>query len=166
MTELFSGTSACYRSHRPGIPVEVARILDEAAPAGEPRRLLDLGTGTGLVVKALINRFDEVVALDPDEGMIAAARAELEPLLPEGARLDLEHGRVGAAQLERRRDRRLPVLELVRGPAPVRRPARGIRRTDAQDPRPARPVRCIHRGERVPHLPRPAGQDMSARPMP
>ena len=108
MTELFSGTSACYRSHRPGIPVEVARILDEAAPAGEPRRLLDLGTGTGLVVKALINRFDEVVALDPDEGMIAAARAELEPLLPEGARLDLQHGRVGGRGRPPSRPRRQP----------------------------------------------------------
>lgn len=85
MTELFSGTSDFYRAHRPGIPVEVAALLDRHAPANAPRRLLDIGTGTGLVVKSLIDRFDDVIAIDPDENMISAARAELDPLLHVGS---------------------------------------------------------------------------------
>src|SRR5262249_35816344 len=50
----FAGTIDYYRKYRPGIPEQVADILDRAAPAQRPRRLLDVGTGTGLVVEALL----------------------------------------------------------------------------------------------------------------
>ena len=72
---LFTGTTEFYRRYRPGIPEEVAQVLDRATPVGRPRRLLDVGTGTGLVVEALLSRFDDVIGVDNDADMLAAAGA-------------------------------------------------------------------------------------------
>jgi trans-aconitate methyltransferase len=84
---LFTGTAQFYRKYRPGIPAEVAAVLHEATRAGSPRRLLDIGTGTGLVVEALLNRFDDIIAIDNDADMLKAAEAALRPTLPEGSSL-------------------------------------------------------------------------------
>jgi trans-aconitate methyltransferase len=86
---LFTGTTDYYRRYRPDIPQEVADILDAAAPQHTPRRLLDVGTGTGLVVEALLGRFDDIVANDNDAQMIAMAEAALWPLLPATSSLSL-----------------------------------------------------------------------------
>jgi trans-aconitate methyltransferase len=86
---LFTGTTDYYRKYRPGIPQEVADILDTAAPQHTPRRLLDIGTGTGLVVEALLGRFDDIVANDNDPQMLATAESALRPLLPAAASLSL-----------------------------------------------------------------------------
>lgn len=87
---LFHGTVGFYRQYRPGIPQSVADILDAAVADGAPRRLLDVGTGTGLVVEALLGRFDDIVAIDNDADMLAAADAALRPKLPDGTTLLLE----------------------------------------------------------------------------
>jgi predicted TPR repeat methyltransferase len=50
---VFHGTVGFYRQYRPGLPESVADVLDAAVAETTPRRLLDLGTGTGLVVEAL-----------------------------------------------------------------------------------------------------------------
>jgi len=84
---LFRGTVSFYRQYRPGIPQSVADILDAAVGRGKPRRLLDVGTGTGLVVEALLGRFDDIIAIDNDADMLAAAEAALRPQLPDGAAL-------------------------------------------------------------------------------
>jgi len=84
---MFAGTVAYYRRYRPGIPEAVAAVLDQAAPDRSPRRLLDIGTGTGLVVEALLGRFDDIIATDNDGDMVAAAEAGLRPVLPDGTRL-------------------------------------------------------------------------------
>ncbi len=89
-TGVFHGTVGFYRQYRPGIPESVADILDAAAPSRWPRRLLDVGTGTGLVVEVLLGRFDDVVAIDNDADMLAAAEAALRPQLPDGTTLLLE----------------------------------------------------------------------------
>lgn len=86
---LFTGTTDYYREYRPGIPREVADILDTAAPQHMPRRLLDIATGTGLVVEALLGRFDDVIAYDNDAQMIATAEAALRLMLPAGSSLSL-----------------------------------------------------------------------------
>lgn len=86
----FRGTVGFYRQYRPGIPTDVADILDAAVPVRAPRRLLDVGTGTGLVVEALLGRFDDIIASDNDADMLAAAEAALRPQLPEGTRLLLQ----------------------------------------------------------------------------
>lgn len=51
---------------------------------------LDVGTGTGLVVEALLGRFDDIIAIDNDADMLAAADAALRPKLPNGTTLLLE----------------------------------------------------------------------------
>ncbi|GGJ90501.1 hypothetical protein GCM10010123_20400 [Pilimelia anulata] len=88
---LFTGSASYYRQFRPGIPTQVAEILDAAAPtaAGRPRRLLDVGTGTGLVAEALIHRFDDVIAIDNDPDMLAAADTALTAAAPAATRVSL-----------------------------------------------------------------------------
>ena len=86
---LFAGTASFYRQYRPGIPQSVADVLDAAVERRAPRRLLDIGTGTGLVVEALFGRFDDVIAIDNDADMLATAEAALRPGVPPGTTLVL-----------------------------------------------------------------------------
>jgi trans-aconitate methyltransferase len=86
---LFTGTAGYYRRYRPGIPQDVADVLDQAAPRTSPRRLLDVGTGTGLVAEALLGHFDDIIAIDNDAEMLAAAESALRPALPDTTRLTL-----------------------------------------------------------------------------
>lgn len=89
----FTGTAEFYRQFRPGLPGALTTLLDQIAPAASPRRLLDIGTGPGLVVEALLERFDDIVALDSDASMVAVAESALRTPLPHGSRLQLHHGR-------------------------------------------------------------------------
>lgn len=86
----FAGTVEHYRKYRPGITPEVAEILTAAVPGRRPRRLLDVGTGTGLVVEALVDDFDGIIAIDTDADMLAAAETALRPLVPAGTQLTLQ----------------------------------------------------------------------------
>ncbi|MFF0131579.1 hypothetical protein ACFYTG_38705 [Streptomyces mirabilis] len=67
---VFAGTSAHYRRFRPGIPVALAAFPDQTAPTDRPRRLLDVGTGPGLVVQALLPYFDDPIAVDAEPGAL------------------------------------------------------------------------------------------------
>lgn len=88
---LFAGAADYYRKFRPGIPEDVAAVLDHAVPAriDSPRCLMDVGTGTGLVAEALLDRFDDIIAIDNDADMLAVAESALRPKLHEDSRLSL-----------------------------------------------------------------------------
>lgn len=88
---VFAGTSAYYRRFRPGIPGALAALLDQAAPTDSPRRLLDIGTGPGLVVHALLPYFDDLFAVDAEQGMLTEAEAMLRPALDTAHRLQMRH---------------------------------------------------------------------------
>jgi trans-aconitate methyltransferase len=86
----FAGTIEHYRKYRPGIPKDVADILDASVPHRQPRRLLDIGTGTGLVIEALLTRFDDIIAIDTDAEMLPAAESAMRPTLPADTRMVLQ----------------------------------------------------------------------------
>lgn len=86
---LFTGTVDYYQLYRPAIPESVAEVLDAATTKGSLRKVLDIGTGTGLVLQALLGRFDDMIGVDNDPDMLAAADEALRIALPEGALLSL-----------------------------------------------------------------------------
>jgi SAM-dependent methyltransferase len=72
-------------------------LLDEVEPhvAAGARRILDVGTGTGTLALAAVERWDavEVTAIDASEGMLAAAETASEALDPATrTRVDLRQG--------------------------------------------------------------------------
>ena len=57
----------------------MATLLVDAAPDRRPRRLLDIGTGTGLVIEALRADVDDVIGIDVDADLLAVAGSGVEP---------------------------------------------------------------------------------------
>ncbi len=71
----FGGVASHYARYRPGPPAEALDwILPDRAPT-----VVDLGAGTGGLARLLVDRADEVVAVEPDDRM----RAVLAEALPE-----------------------------------------------------------------------------------
>jgi len=67
----FGSVAAGYAAHRPGYPADAVTAL-----VGErPRRVLDLGAGTGLLTGVLLAAGHEVVAVDPAAPMLVELRA-------------------------------------------------------------------------------------------
>jgi ubiquinone/menaquinone biosynthesis C-methylase UbiE len=56
---------------------EVERALLGLFPAGQSRQLLDIGTGSGSILRILADRIEHGVGLDSSREMLAVARAEL-----------------------------------------------------------------------------------------
>lgn len=75
---LYASTADFYRRYRAGISDEVVEALDRAAPSGSPRRMLDVGTGPGFVIQALLPHFDEAIGVDLDPDLLAVARADVD----------------------------------------------------------------------------------------
>jgi SAM-dependent methyltransferase len=71
----FGSIAREYHRHRPGYP---AAALDWAlAPAAPARTLLDLAAGTGKLTADLVGRAAEVIAVEPDAGMLDVLREAL-----------------------------------------------------------------------------------------
>jgi SAM-dependent methyltransferase len=68
---VFHGTASWYARYRPRYPAELIERLAEAARLDGTGRLLDLGTGPGLLAVPLAPYVEEVVAVDPELGMLA-----------------------------------------------------------------------------------------------
>ena len=77
---LFQGTAEFYRRHRSGVPADVAAVLVDAAPQRRPRSLLDIGTGTGFVVEALLASFEDIIGIDVDPDLLQVALNSVQPL--------------------------------------------------------------------------------------
>ncbi len=72
----WSATSADYVAHRPGPPARLYDLLTALGVGLPGQRLLDLGTGTGLVAREFARRGAHVSASDIAAGQIDAARIE------------------------------------------------------------------------------------------
>ncbi|SEP27950.1 class I SAM-dependent methyltransferase [Trujillonella endophytica] len=69
----FGSVAADYAALRPGYPADAVGHLLGA----RPRRVLDLGAGTGLLTEALLAAGHRVVAVDPAPPMLAQLRSRL-----------------------------------------------------------------------------------------
>lgn len=69
----FGTVAGAYERSRPGYPAEAVRWLI----GDRPRRVLDLGAGTGKLTRGLVAACHEVVAVEPSESMLAQLRAAL-----------------------------------------------------------------------------------------
>jgi SAM-dependent methyltransferase len=69
----FGSVAAEYAALRPGYPADAIAFLT----GPRPRRVLDLGAGTGLVAGALVAAGHDVVAVDPSPEMLAQLTARL-----------------------------------------------------------------------------------------
>ena len=67
----FGSVAAGYAAHRPDYPADAVAFL----VGSSPRRVLDLGAGTGLLTGVLLTAGHEVVAVDPAGQMLAELRA-------------------------------------------------------------------------------------------
>lgn len=85
---LFTGSSSYYRQYRPGIPA-LARRLASYAPECQPRRLLDVGTGTSLVAEALMAYFSDVIGFDNDPDRSPSPKRYFDRKIPRDSTLTL-----------------------------------------------------------------------------
>lgn len=75
MATSFGAAAGEYEAGRPEYPFEAVAWMLEAMPAGS-QRVADVGAGTGKLTRVLMKAPGaEVVAIDPDAGMLAALRA-------------------------------------------------------------------------------------------
>jgi SAM-dependent methyltransferase len=70
----FGRTAAEYGQWRQGFPPEFFRRLDSLDIARAGQRILDIGTGTGLLARAFAQRGAVVTGLDPSPAMLDEAR--------------------------------------------------------------------------------------------
>lgn len=73
---LFEGAAELYAEYRTKYPPEVFAKLTEIFHLNGEGRLLDLGTGPGLIAIGLRNKFEDVVAIDPDPDMLKEAQRQ------------------------------------------------------------------------------------------
>ena len=71
----FGRSVADYATHRQGFPPSFFDRLDALGLARPGERIVDLGTGTGLLARALAARGCRVTGVDQDEAMLKAAEA-------------------------------------------------------------------------------------------
>ena len=73
--ERFTGAAAGYARFRPGYPEALVDwvVAEAAVRAGD--RVADVGCGTGILTRMLARRGFDVLGLDPNEDMLAEARA-------------------------------------------------------------------------------------------
>lgn len=78
MTPDFGKTATDYATYRQGFPPALFDRLSARGVGVAGQRVVDLGTGTGTIARALTERGCSVIGIDPSAAMLEAAR-ELDP---------------------------------------------------------------------------------------
>ncbi|MEO3756070.1 class I SAM-dependent methyltransferase [Streptomyces sp. B6B3] len=73
-SELFASTAPYYARFRPGYHPALYELLAERFGLDGTQRILDLGTGTGTLALPLAAHAAEVIAVDPEPGMLDEGR--------------------------------------------------------------------------------------------
>ena len=85
-TARFTSRVDDYVRARPGYPPEVVRLLETECALGPGKSVADVGSGTGILTRDLLETGATVYAVEPNAAMREAAEAALEPLSPPGER--------------------------------------------------------------------------------
>jgi ubiquinone/menaquinone biosynthesis C-methylase UbiE len=72
--DIFASTAPFYARYRAGYPPELYTHLAERLRLDRTQRALDIGTGTGTLALEMAAHVREVVAIDPEPGMLHEAR--------------------------------------------------------------------------------------------
>ena len=70
----FATTVPLYEKFRPPYPAEFFRAVSRRLELRKEHRLIDLGTGPGLLALGFAPYVGRIVGVDPEPGMLAAAR--------------------------------------------------------------------------------------------
>jgi SAM-dependent methyltransferase len=73
----FGAAAAQYAQYRPGYAEAAIRWCLAPVSAAQPVRVVDLGAGTGILTGALARLGADVVAVEPDQAMLAELRRQL-----------------------------------------------------------------------------------------
>lgn len=93
--ERFTGLAVAYSQHRPDYPAAAYDFMTHFGRLQPGARVIDLGCGTGISSRQLAQRGWQVVGVDPNADMLAAARADTAP----GAPIDYLHANAEAVPL-------------------------------------------------------------------
>src|SRR3546814_15057516 len=78
MSTSFGAAADTYEAGRPSYPAEaVAWMLEPVREAGRALRAADVGAGTGKLTRVIVESGAEVIAIDPDLGMLERLRANV-----------------------------------------------------------------------------------------
>jgi SAM-dependent methyltransferase len=76
-TERLSNRAEDYRLHRPGYPAAVIELMRESCGLQGGASVADIGSGTGILTRLLLEAGFEVTAVEPNESMRKAAEQDL-----------------------------------------------------------------------------------------
>lgn len=76
-TQRFSSRAEHYARYRPGYPLAAAKLLQERASLNDSSTIADIGSGTGLWTKVLLQLGCTVIGIEPNEPMRKAAERQL-----------------------------------------------------------------------------------------
>jgi len=80
-TTRFSGRSKQYVKYRPSYPLQVFNHLRDVIGWTQEKRIADIGAGTGIFTKLMLEQGNEVIAIEPNDDMRNELIEQLRPYL-------------------------------------------------------------------------------------